>query len=65
RSRAASARIAAAAYCEATPLRGEIEARDASRLGEAVDRASAALADRFGAGAVDGKIQAQVIVAEK
>ncbi len=65
RSRAASARMAAAAYSEATPLRGEIEARDASRLGEATERATAALMQRFGTRAVDGKIQAHVIVAER
>ena len=35
RSRAASARDVAVAYCQGTPLRNEIEARDASRLEEA------------------------------
>jgi SAM-dependent methyltransferase len=61
RSRAQSARVAAIAYCEGTPLRGEIEARDASRLAEATNRAERAIAVRFGAGGVDGKIQAHVI----
>src|SRR6185295_8504689 len=37
RSRAASPRIPAIAYCQGTPLRNEIESRDASRLGEATD----------------------------
>lgn len=64
RSRAASARVAAIAYCQGTPLRNEIEARDRSRLGEATDRASEAIARRFGTGAVDGKIQAHVFVVE-
>jgi SAM-dependent methyltransferase len=65
RSRAASARVPAIAYCQGTPLRNEIEARDASRLAEATDVATAALARRFGAGAVDGKIQAHVVVVER
>jgi SAM-dependent methyltransferase len=62
RSRAASARIPAIAYCQGTPLRNEIEAIDPARLGEATDAASEALARRFGRGAVDGKIQAHVVV---
>ncbi|HEY7376666.1 MAG TPA: class I SAM-dependent methyltransferase [Polyangia bacterium] len=62
RSRAASARVVAIAYCQGTPLRSEIEARDAARLGEATDAAVAALAARFGAGVVDGKMQAHVVV---
>jgi SAM-dependent methyltransferase len=61
RSRAASARIPAIAYCQGTPLRNEIEARDKSKLGEATDTAEKALAARFGRGAVDGKIQAHVV----
>ena len=65
RSRAASPRIPAMAYCQGTPLRGEIEARGPSRLGEATDIAAAALASRFGAGAVDGRIQAHVVAIER
>jgi len=61
RSRAASPRIPAIAICQGTPLRSEIEARDASRLGEATDVAERAIAARFGAGPVDGKIQAHVV----
>ncbi|MBI1889211.1 MAG: class I SAM-dependent methyltransferase [Burkholderiales bacterium] len=64
-TRAASARIPAMAFCQGTPLRGEIEARDASRLSEATDVAVAALAKRFGSGAIQGKIQAHVIVVER
>lgn len=64
RSRAASPRIPAIAYCQGTPLRNEIEARDASRLGEATDAAAQAIAARFGHGAVDGKIQAHVVTIE-
>lgn len=65
RSKAASPRIAALAYCQGTPLRGEIEARDNARLGEATDAAAAAIASRFGDGPVDGKIQAHVVVVER
>ena len=62
-SRAPSARDAAAAYCQGTPLRNEIEARDAAALQLATDRAAAAIAGRHGDGPVAGKIQAHVIVA--
>jgi ubiquinone/menaquinone biosynthesis C-methylase UbiE len=62
-SRAASARDAATAYCQGTPLRNEIEARDASLLQFATDRATQAIAGRHGEGPVAGKIQAHVIVA--
>ena len=62
-SRAPSARHAATAYCYGTPLRNEIEARDASLLQLAADRATAAIASHHGEGPVAGKIQAHVIVA--
>ena len=62
RSRADSARVPAVAFCQGTPLRSEIEARDASRLGEATDVATEAVARRFGRGAIDGKMQAHVVV---
>lgn len=65
RSAAASPRIPAIAYCQGTPLRNEIEARDASRLGEATDLAAAAIAERFGPGPVDSKIQAHVVTVER
>lgn len=61
RSRAPSPRHPAIAYCQGTPLRNEIEARDASRLGEATDVSAQALAARFGRGAVDAKIQAHIV----
>jgi ubiquinone/menaquinone biosynthesis C-methylase UbiE len=64
RSRAESARDVAVAYCQGTPLRNEIEARDASRLDEATEVAAAAIARRFGSGAVEGMIQAQVVTIE-
>ena len=65
RSRASSADVPAIAYCQGTPLRNEIEARDASRLSEATDVASAAIARRFGTHSVDGKIQAHIVVVER
>jgi len=64
RSVAESAREVALAYCQGTPLRNEIEARDAARLGEATEIAAGAIARRFGGGHVDGKIQAQVVTVE-
>jgi SAM-dependent methyltransferase len=64
RSRAKSSRVPAIAYCQGSPLRSEIEARDASRLGEATDLAAGAIARRFGQGAVDGKIQAHIVTIE-
>jgi hypothetical protein len=65
RSRAASARIPAVAFCQGTPLRNEIESRDASRLAEATDAAEEAVARRFGRGAVDGKMQAIVVAQDR
>ena len=64
RSRAASARMAAFAFCQGTPLRTEIEARGANRLEEATAVAEAALTARFGAGGVDGHMQAHVVTIE-
>ncbi len=63
RSRAASPRGPAIAYCQGTPWRNEIEARDATRLEEATQRSAEAVAQRFGNGAVDGRIRAFVITA--
>lgn len=65
RSRATSFRIPAIAYCQGTPLRNEIETLDASRLEEATEAAAAAIASRFGTGAVDGKIQAHIVITVK
>jgi SAM-dependent methyltransferase len=65
RSRAESALIPAIAYCQGTPLRNEIEARDAARLGEATDFAAEAIARRFGRANPDSKIQAHVVCVSK
>jgi len=63
RSKAPSPLDPAVAYCQGTPLRNEIVARDAARLDEATKVAADALAHRFGKGAVDGRIRAIVITA--
>jgi SAM-dependent methyltransferase len=65
RSRAPSPRAPAVGYCQGTPLRSEIEARDPAGLDRATDLAAAAVAERFGTGAVDGKIQAHVVTVER
>jgi SAM-dependent methyltransferase len=65
RSRAKSARDAAIAFCQGTPLRNEIEARDSSRLEEATEVAAAAIARRFGPSDIDGKMQALVVSVER
>jgi ubiquinone/menaquinone biosynthesis C-methylase UbiE len=62
-SRAASPRDPAIAYCQGTPLRNEIEARDPSRLEEATQRSAEALAQRFGSTAIEGRIRAHVVTA--
>ena len=61
RSKAPEPSIPAIAYCQGTPLRNEIESRDNSLLEHATKIATVALAERFGAGAVDGKIQDHVV----
>jgi len=62
-SRAASPRHPAIAFCQGTPLRNEIEARDAGKLGAATDYAASAIAQRHGSAEVAAKIQAHVIMA--
>lgn len=61
RSKADSARIAAVAYCQGTPLRNEIVAHGEARLPEATDAAARALERRFGEGGVEGRIRAHVV----
>lgn len=65
RSRASSAEVPAIAYCQGTPLRNEIEARDPSMLREATSVATAAITQRFGATDIDAKIRGYVITATK
>jgi SAM-dependent methyltransferase len=63
--RAPSARDPACGFCQGSPLRGEIEARDATRLDEVTGRAEKALVERFGAGPIEGTMQALVIEATR
>ena len=63
RSVAPSCRDPAIGFCQGSPLRSEIEARDANRLVEATDAAAAKIAARFGSGPIDGKIQAHIFTA--
>jgi SAM-dependent methyltransferase len=60
---AASAHEAAFAYCQGTPLRAEIEARDPNALEAVTEAAARALARIYGEGPVVGKIQGHVITA--
>lgn len=65
RSRAPSHRDPAVGFCQGSPLRNEIEARDPNRVAEATDAAAVAVQERFGSGPIDGKIQAHVVTAKK
>jgi SAM-dependent methyltransferase len=65
RSSATSCEIPAVAYCQGTPLRNEIEARDPARLVEATEVATTAIRDRFGSSDLDSKIRGYVITATK
>jgi ubiquinone/menaquinone biosynthesis C-methylase UbiE len=60
-SRAPSPRHPAIAYCQGTPLRNEIEARDAQKLEAATDYAASKIAKKHGHGKVAAKIQAHII----
>jgi SAM-dependent methyltransferase len=63
RSRAPTCRDPAIGFCQGSPLRSEIEARGKDRLEEATDAAAERISATFGAGPVDGMIQAHVITA--
>jgi ubiquinone/menaquinone biosynthesis C-methylase UbiE len=62
-SKAASPRDPAIAYCQGTPLRNEIEARGQPGLEAATQACAEALAQRFGNGPVQGRIQAHIVTA--
>ncbi|MEO7724812.1 MAG: class I SAM-dependent methyltransferase [Chthoniobacterales bacterium] len=64
-SRGRSAREVGIAYCQGTPLRTEIEERDATLLGDATVIAVKALTERFGKDKPIGKIQAHIVTATK
>jgi SAM-dependent methyltransferase len=65
RSRADSPRVPAVGYCQGSPLRAEIEARQPPGLEAATNVAAEAIAERFGRGVVEAKIQAHVILAAR
>jgi ubiquinone/menaquinone biosynthesis C-methylase UbiE len=60
---AASPRDVAIGICQGSPLRGEIEARDASSLERATAAAAARIAEQYGNGPVSAPIRAHVISA--
>ncbi len=62
-SRAPSPRHPAVAYCQGTPLRNEIESRDAAKIDIATDHAASAIASKHGAREVAAKIQGHIIEA--
>lgn len=64
-SRAFSASEVALGYCQGTPMRGEIEAQGAGELERATEAVAAALTKRYGSGAIEGRIQAIMVSAEK
>jgi hypothetical protein len=53
--------VPAIANCKGTPLRSEIEQRHGASLEDATQAAEAAIAERFGSGAIDGGIQGHVV----
>jgi ubiquinone/menaquinone biosynthesis C-methylase UbiE len=65
RGKAPSARDPAIGFCQGTPLRNEIEARDKTWLEAATEAATQAIANRLGTGVIDSKIQAHVITASR
>jgi SAM-dependent methyltransferase len=63
-SRARSAHEAALAFCQGSPLRGEIEARG-GRLEEVAGAAAVAIARKFGDGPIAAPMQAHVVTVTK
>jgi ubiquinone/menaquinone biosynthesis C-methylase UbiE len=64
-SHAESPDIPAMAYCQGTPLRTEIETREAAKLEHATRVSAEALTKRFGTGAIAGKLQAHIISVDR
>jgi ubiquinone/menaquinone biosynthesis C-methylase UbiE len=64
-SSAPSPRHPAIAYCQGTPLRNEIEDRDAGLLARATDHAAKAISAKFGQGEVAARIRGFVISATR
>ncbi|MFI7602293.1 class I SAM-dependent methyltransferase [Actinoplanes sp. NPDC049681] len=64
-SGAPSAREVAVGFCQGTPVRHEITARDADGLSAVTDAVCEAVAERFGDGPVDATMAAFVVTARK
>jgi SAM-dependent methyltransferase len=64
-SQAKSNEDGAVAFCQGTPLRAEIEAGGPSRLGEATSVVAEAIAQKFGSGPIDAKMQAHIVTVTK
>ena len=60
---ASSPELPALAYCQGTPLRNEILARDPDGLDRATSIASEAIRARFGEGPIEGRISGVVVIA--
>src|SRR6185436_14315313 len=63
--RAPSALDPAIGFCQGSPMRGEIEALDASGLEAATEAAAAAIRAEFGNGPIEAPMQALVVTARK
>ncbi|SPA36810.1 putative methyltransferase, ubiE/COQ5 family [Cupriavidus taiwanensis] len=61
-SHAATARIAATAFCQGTPLRTELEARGPDALARATEHCERALVRAYGNGPLAGPMQAHVVM---
>jgi len=61
RAQAESPRVPAVAFCHGTPMRRELEESGPATLAKATDLATAAIAARFGSGAITGKLQALIV----
>jgi SAM-dependent methyltransferase len=64
RSGAPSAQVVALAFCQGTPVRAELEARGAP-LDAVTAACEAALVERFGAGPLEGPLEALVVQVER
>lgn len=64
-SKAPSALSVAVGYCQGTPMQSEIEAHGTGALAAATEVAAAAIAARYGAGPVTGRIRAHLITATR
>ena len=60
---ASAPEVPAIAYCQGTPLRNEILARDSEGLDRATEVAAEAVRSRFGEGPVEGRISGVIVVA--